>query len=360
MSDYSTGPGDDRAAGTSAAGGGTTGRGAGGDGTEAAIRESLAGYVAGVRMPGDLLDRAMAGNRRRTVRRRLIGGGSLTVAAVVAAGLAVVGPGHLLDGHLVSGQGPVALGTAPSKSMSKPAATPAQQSPPSRPAQSQPAQQTESAAALLEHAAVNSDHMISVEKTSGGIIYTDVAARQQRIVSTKSTSEGLPYYQIGTVIKGGMLTQTTVVNPDRVYSVQSMPAGLSGVTSFLPLQTTSDPEAALAKALGEGAITPAGHQDLDGQDTVVYQVKALTPQQMAADGLANTGNGGQIWVDATTDLIVKTDFLQSTAAGLQPVVINVSWLSPTPQNLASLTISPPAGFTEVPYSEVAQDLGPIS
>jgi hypothetical protein len=202
--------------------------------------------------------------------------------------------------------------------------------------------------------------MISVEKTTGGTIYTDVAARQQRIVSTKSTSEGLPYYQIGTVIKDGMQTQTTVVNPDRVYSVQSMPAGSAGVASFLPLQTASDPEAAIAKTLDEGAITPAGHQDLDGQDTVVYQVKALTPQQMAADGLASTGNGGPIWVDAATDLIVRTDFLQTTATGLQPVVINVSWQSPTPQNLATLTISPPAGFTEVPYWEVAQDLDPIS
>jgi hypothetical protein len=61
-------------------------------------------------MPGDLLDRAISGNRRRTARRRLIGGAGLTVAPTVAVTAAVVNPGHLLAGS----QGPVALGTAPS------------------------------------------------------------------------------------------------------------------------------------------------------------------------------------------------------------------------------------------------------
>jgi hypothetical protein len=43
------------------------------------------------------------------------------------------------------------------------------------------------------------------------------------------------------------------------------------------------------------------------------------------------------------------------------VVNHVSWLPPTPANLALLTVTPPAGFTKIPYSELAQRyLGPIS
>lgn len=319
-------------------------------GTETAIQESLAAFVDGLRMPDGLLDRAIAGNRRRIVRRRLFGGASLAVAAAVAV--------IFVPGRLPGGEGrPMAQGTGPAMSA---ASKPPAGASPSRSARPPAVPQAESAAAILEHAAVNSERMISVEKAPGGTIYTDVAAQRQRIVSTKVTAAGLPYYQIGTAVKDGTDTETTVVNPDRVYSVLAMPADSAGITSGLPLQTSPDPAAAISRALEEGVITPAGHQDLDGQDTAVYRVSALTPRQMAADGLANTGDGGRIWVNAATDLIVRTDFLQSTATGWRPVIINVSWLAPTSQNLARLTVSPPAGFAKVPYSEVVQDLGPLS
>ena len=44
-----------------------------------------------------------------------------------------------------------------------------------------------------------------------------------------------------------------------------------------------------------------------------------------------------------------------------PIIDRVTWLSPTRENLALLTLTPPAGFTKIPYSELAQKyLGPIS
>ena len=44
-----------------------------------------------------------------------------------------------------------------------------------------------------------------------------------------------------------------------------------------------------------------------------------------------------------------------------PDIDHVTWLTPTPGNLALLTFTPPAGFTKIPYSELAQKhLGPIS
>jgi hypothetical protein len=43
-----------------------------------------------------------------------------------------------------------------------------------------------------------------------------------------------------------------------------------------------------------------------------------------------------------------------------PLVNRVTWLTPTPQNLALLTLNPPAGFTNVPYSAMTSYLGRIS
>ena len=42
------------------------------------------------------------------------------------------------------------------------------------------------------------------------------------------------------------------------------------------------------------------------------------------------------------------------------LVDRVTWLPPTPQNLALLTLTPPARFTNVPYSVMASYLGKIS
>jgi hypothetical protein len=39
-----------------------------------------------------------------------------------------------------------------------------------------------------------------------------------------------------------------------------------------------------------------------------------------------------------------------------PLVDRVTWLTPTPRNLALLTLNPPAGFTGVPYSEMTSYL----
>jgi hypothetical protein len=82
---------------------------------------------------------------------------------------------------------------------------------------------------------------------------------------------------------------------------------------------------------------------------------------------------GWIWLDAGTYLVVQTEHFvpqfqgrpRPSAPGSKmtwsPVVDHVPWLSPTRNNLAQLTLTPPAGFTKIPYSELAQKyLGPIS
>jgi hypothetical protein len=307
---------------------------------EIGLRASLAACVADVRMPADLLDRAAARDRKRIARNRLIGAAS--TAAVVATAAAMI----------ISVPGQSAGRKAPAPSAAAPHA--------------------QTAAYILRRAAaaeVNSYRLISVSQEPGsGTIYTDVATQQQRIVADLRDSAGEPYFQITDVIKGGVWTDTTIDNQHHVYSILTASAkdhGLGAVTisSFLPLQAQSDPAAAFQAALKQGTITVAGHQNLGGRDTILIRVKPLTKKEREAAGMPKLSKGAapppsnEIWVDASTYLVVQTKTFKMNRT---PVITRVSWLPATPENLAKLTVTPPPGFTRVPYSDMVKYLGPIS
>jgi hypothetical protein len=307
------------------------------------LRQSLATRAADVRMPPDLLDRAVARNRKRTTRNRLIG----------AAGMAAV----------------VATGTVTALSLSHPEAAP----PPAT------AQHAVDAGYVLQQVAaaeVNSYRMISLTQEAGsGTTYTDVATQQQRTVFDSD-----PSIQMANVIKNGVWTDTTIDSQHNVYSVVAASAkdhGVSAViSSLLPLQDRSDPATAYQAALKEGIITVAGHRNLGGRDTILLLVKQSKYAKLAPP----TAN--KIWIDASTYQVVQTENFVPVAinkktgnpyngmgpipsSGIQerwkPVTTRVSWLPPTSENLAKLTISPPAGYTQIPWTEMATKyLAPIS
>jgi hypothetical protein len=311
-----------------------------GDGEpEAGVRASLATCVSDVRMPADLLDRAAARNRARTTRNRLIGAAG-TAAAGVAATLLVSMPGPPTTARKT---GPAPAVTAP---------------------------RVQTAAYILQRAAtaeVNSYHMISVSRSPGsGTTYTDISTQQQRIVAGLRDSTGQPYFQIVDAIKDNVWTDTVIDNQDRVYSVQSASTTSSGIaqgltiSSFLPLQTQSDPAAAFRAALKNGTITVVGYQKLDGRATILLRVKRLTKKQRAGAGYpAETRPvpDNEIWIDASSYLLVQTKSYKSADAAF---VTQVSWLPATSGNLAKLTATPPSTYTRVPYSQVAKYLAPIS
>ncbi len=239
------------------------------------------------------------------------------------------------------------------------------------PAPSATTPQAQTAAYVLQRAAaaeVNSYRLISVSQNSGsGTIYTDVATQQQRTVSTLRDSAGQPYFQITDVIKGGVWTDTIIDNQHHVYAIQTASAkdhgfGAVTISTFLPLQTQSDPAAAFQAALKHGIITVAGHQNLGGRDTILIRVKPLTAEQRAAAGLPKLSKGSptpssEIWVDASTYLVVQTNTINT--AGTQGITL-VRWLPASPENLAKLTVTTPPGFTRVPYSDMGKYLGFIS
>jgi hypothetical protein len=78
-------------------------------------------------------------------------------------------------------------------------------------------------------------------------------------------------------------------------------------------------------------------------------------------------------IDASTYLVIQTERFEPHFPGgckpsacggsvtWSPVVEHVTWLSPSPENLTLVTLTPPTGFIKVPYSEMAQKyLGPVS
>jgi hypothetical protein len=314
-----------------------------------ALRASMGACVSGIRMPASLLDRAVSRDRKRRTRIRLTGTAAAAAAMAAAAVVIATVPGPPSDRTVL---------TRPAAGL-----------------------QAQDAAFVLSRAAaaqVNEYHMISVDRISGisGVIYTDVATGQQRTVSGLRDSSGGPYFQIETTLAGGAIRETDVEYQHRVWSTfitSSMDPDGTRVTISemltLPLQTNADPAVAFRKALKAGTITVAGHRNLNGRDTILLRVKSVpNPRSKIGQWPASW-----IWIDASTYLVVQTEHFifrppvicppsaRECHVTWKPVFDHVTWLSPTRGNLALLTVTPPAGFTKIPASEMDQKyLGPIS
>jgi hypothetical protein len=327
----------------------------GGSDHATSLRAILSASVSDACLPADLLDRAIRRNNRRTIRNGLAGAVAVAgmLATVIATGVGGAA-GH--PASAVSGVRPHVQRTAKHP-------------------------QVLTVAYVVDHVATaltNSYRMISVDQSSGGldhgsITYTDMATQQQHYVGGLRDSSGQPYLQSTTSISKDIWTEFDVDYADQVYSTLTMSDIDHGqqvtVSSWLPLQFNADPAVAFRQALKAHQITVAGHRVLDGRNTILLRVNG------PSDGWPQDPQdpSSWIWVDASTYLVVQTEHFIHAYKGGTPIpptptsklmwiaIFNrVTWLAPTPQNLALLTLNPPTGFTNVPYSVMTSYLGRIS
>jgi hypothetical protein len=116
------------------------------------------------------------------------------------------------------------------------------------------------------------------------------------------------------------------------------PPGLAFSASALPTAR------ALRAAISCGALTEAGRQLVDGVEAIKLTSRAKSP-------ISET-----IWVSPGTYLPVRV--IVSSALGFARIrqTADITWLPPTSQNLAKLTVPIPAGFRKV---SIAQAVVPI-
>ena len=122
----------------------------------------------------------------------------------------------------------------------------------------------------------------------------------------------------------------------------SLPAaGQAGCQeAFLPppVGTTLDGAAALRTALSCGHFQLAGHEQLGPAGTVkLVSVKTNGPYTVT------------LWVDPSTYLPVRLiwNWLDPRAQGPGTLTGDFQWVKPTPDNLAALQVTAPAGFARV-------------
>ena len=72
----------------------------------------------------------------------------------------------------------------------------------------------------------------------------------------------------------------------------------------------------------------------------------------------------EVWIDASTYLVVQTKNYKPSPAGTKGTWLSftttVNWLPATPANLANLSTTPPRGYTKIPATGMVKYLGPVS
>jgi hypothetical protein len=120
--------------------------------------------------------------------------------------------------------------------------------------------------------------------------------------------------------------------------------GLPGI-GFSASSPPSTVARALHTAISCGTLAVAGRQRVDGIEAIELTSRPGSP-------ISET-----IWVNPGTYLPVRV-VVHSAFGAPALLTANITWLSPTAQNLARLTVPIPAGFRQVPLAEAVRPILP--
>jgi hypothetical protein len=288
------------------------------------LREGMERYTADLRAPARLTYEVTRRRRRRLVKRSLTGGAA-ALAAGAAAAVLVVAP-------RVEGTGVPAVDAAyVVKNVSSALSTAA----PGTIAQMTITTSGGTGRAVNAEEWSNGDEWRSVTYSAPGHPIYDEGygtASGYTLVSypTKTWARqaglGRPAAIAAPATKGGC---GPAVRAFPVLFRLGLPATSTSASSLPTTVATT-----LRTAVACGSLSVAGHQTVDGTDTIKLKSRPDSP-------IAET-----IWVDPRTYLPVRA----VVGSGYSPAVqqtADFTWLPPTAQNLAKLAVPVPAGFREV-------------
>jgi hypothetical protein len=165
--------------------------------------------------------------------------------------------------------------------------------------------------------------------------------------------EGFSAASVYTMVNYPARTWSRAVGAGRAGALRPGPG--CGRGAFLALSFLFDPRqpvlastaisllavpGALRTAVSCGTLMVAGHQRVDGIKAI-----ELTSQP-------GTSRPATFWVSANTYLPVRVVVGSAFGASVGPKTADITWLEPTVQNLARFTVPIPAGFSQMPPSQV--------
>jgi hypothetical protein len=299
------------------------------------LREGMERFTADLRVPAGLTRRVARRRRRRLVLRSMIGGVAALAAGAVVLAVVVPGAGHegtdgpAVDAAYVVKHVSSALSAAEPGEIAQMTVTTSGAAVPGG-----------TAAATTTEEWSNGDEWRSVTYSSPGHPAYDegYSTKTGYTLVSYPTKTWAREAGLGSpaVVKSGPLSVTRGCLP----AVGTFPVlfrlglpGTSSSASSLPTTVATT----LRTAVSCGSLAVAGRQTVDGTEAIELKSRSGSP-------ISET-----IWVSPQTYLPVRV--VVSSAPGAARQTANFTWLPPTAQNLAKLTVPVPAGFRQVPLAQ---------
>jgi hypothetical protein len=298
------------------------------DQTDELLRAGMERFAAGTMLPPRLATRAIRHRRRRGIAAVAGTAGTVAAAGAVIAAVAVPGSGpagtvgHAETAAYVINHAESALASTGSQPLIENARV---------------------TGASGFGVSIGPDWIALVKGETGGSVLSEWLYPGKQKFATYSAS-GQPVSVIGWDSTGQQMTTTSVSYPARTWWHRTVPSGEptpdpSGgcaEAKFAVIAMGPDLASWLRAGLHCGQFTLAGTEEVDG-------VRALKLKPVTAGGIRPGVT--TYWVDPSSYLPVRSEF---TLPATGPVRFDYRWLQPTDTNLASLDVTIPAGFTEVP------------
>jgi hypothetical protein len=307
------------------------------------LREGMERFAADLRAPAGLIGRAARARRRRLAVRSAAGAAAaLAAGAVAAAAVVVPGAGHtgsaVLTADVVkrvdsalsaAGPGQIAQMTVTTSGAALPGGT----------AATTTAEEWSYGDQWRSATYSPAGHLVYDEGFSSSSVYTLVSYLTRTWARQPGLGRPAALPAAGSLYGPRGCGPVSAAGP--VLFRYGLP-GTSSAASSLPSTVASS----LRTAVSCGILDVAGRQRVDGVEAIELTSRPGSP-------VAET-----IWVSPGTYLPVRVVIRPASGTpGLQQTA-NITWLPPTAQNLARLTVPIPAGFRQVPLAQAVTPILP--